>query len=67
MRDELIDRLAFAVQDDTMTRQQARRLVRTALAALQPGDVIGRGLAVSTGWEQSPFLGADTEINLAAE
>ncbi|WP_182422165.1 hypothetical protein [Aureimonas sp. ME7] len=43
---ELIDRIAFTIQEDGMSRIEARRLVDHVLAALQEGDEIRAGLVV---------------------
>lgn len=40
MRGDLIELVAFAIQDATMTRLQARRYAKAALSALQPGDLL---------------------------
>ena len=48
MSRDLLDRMAFAIQDETMTRLKALRFARAALGAVQPGDDLGRGMIASS-------------------
>lgn len=43
---ELVRRIAFEIQDDSMSRVKAQRIVATVLAALDDGDQIGKALIV---------------------
>lgn len=45
---DLIELVAFAIQDEHLTRLDARRYARAALAVLRPGDLIGPDLVVVT-------------------
>lgn len=56
MNNDLIDRLAFAIQDEGMSRLRAWQCARAALAVLEPGDRIGPDLMVAP---HRPDNGAD--------
>ncbi|WP_062209365.1 hypothetical protein [Aureimonas sp. AU12] len=47
MVSDTLSRVAFAIQDDKIGLLQARRIAAVALAALQAGDDLGRGLRVA--------------------
>ena len=50
---ELIDRIAFAIQEEGMTRIQAQRITSKVLAALHEGDVVSDGLMVRSSVTES--------------
>ena len=48
MDKHLVDRLAFVIQDESMSRQEARRLVQAVLEALTVGDRVGDDLVIGS-------------------